>query len=128
MNGCRPDAFVQKVRRARKEHVCCECGKDICPGEKYQVSSGVWDGEPDRYKQCLHCAAVMDFCDDLHRYLRQHGREFKFVNMDDDDSPLFGYVWRWFCDVYEHYGRGSFPITPPVGSPAFELIEHQKMG
>lgn len=47
-----PSVFIQHDRKARKEHKCCECGKTIEKGETYVVSSGIWDGKPDRFKQC----------------------------------------------------------------------------
>lgn len=54
-----PSAFKTVTRKARKEHKCCECRDDIYIGEEYQYSSGIWDGEPDSFKQCLCCAKVM---------------------------------------------------------------------
>lgn len=32
-------------RVARKEHKCTWCGQPISPGERYQYSSGVFEGE-----------------------------------------------------------------------------------
>lgn len=32
----------------------------ISIGDQYQYSSGVWDGEPDDYKQCLGCGEIFD--------------------------------------------------------------------
>ena len=50
-----PSAFNEIMRKAKKEHNCCECRQKIKPGEKYQYCSGVWDGVPDSYKTCLLC-------------------------------------------------------------------------
>lgn len=65
---CEPDAFKTEQRKARVSHKCCECGKTIEPGELYQYSSGIWDSEPCRYKQCSNCYALFDaagkFADD----------------------------------------------------------------
>lgn len=52
-----PSCFSQGVRRARKEHRCCECYGPILWGERYEYSSGVWDGGPDNFKTCEPCAA-----------------------------------------------------------------------
>lgn len=53
-----PQAFSQKVRKARKNHVCCECFSEISTNEEYQFTSGVWDGEPDSYKVCASCVEL----------------------------------------------------------------------
>lgn len=56
---------------ARKEHVCCECGGAIKPGEKYQLFKGIWDGEAARFKTCTDCEA-------LRREVTGRGEEFIF--------------------------------------------------
>tara|TARA_R110001606_G_scaffold71219_1_gene162927 strand:- start:17416 stop:17778 length:363 start_codon:yes stop_codon:yes gene_type:complete len=55
-----PSAFRSVVRKARKVHKCCECHEVINIGDRYQYSSGVWDGEPNDYKQCLGCGEIFD--------------------------------------------------------------------
>ncbi|QUX96557.1 hypothetical protein C0J08_14635 [Marinomonas sp. CT5] len=55
-----PSAFRSVIRKARKAHKCCECHAVINIGDRYQYSSGVWDGEPDDYKQCLGCGEIFD--------------------------------------------------------------------
>ena len=42
--------------KARKEHVCCECGYIIPKGEKYERYSGKWDGRMGVYTTCERCA------------------------------------------------------------------------
>lgn len=54
-----PEAFRTACRKARKSHACCECGDKIQEGDQYQYSSGVWNGEPASYKQCLNCHEIM---------------------------------------------------------------------
>ena len=44
--------------KARKRHVCCECGAAIEPGTVYVRTSGVWD-DPASFAQCVPCAEVM---------------------------------------------------------------------
>lgn len=67
-----PSAYSEKTRKARKEHKCCECGETIKKGAEYQYTSGVWDGRPDSFKQCINCAEIMhaatlsaDYCDEV---------------------------------------------------------------
>ena len=45
--------------KARKTHVCSECGSIISPGEKYERTSGLLD-RFKTYKTCLFCADVRD--------------------------------------------------------------------
>lgn len=55
-----PECCTEKIRTARKTHVCNECLKDIQPGEQYEYVSGIWDGNPKAYKTCLDCKSVRD--------------------------------------------------------------------
>ena len=44
--------------KARKKHVCCECGEDIKKGQNYQLFTGKWEGEFGAFKTCMACAAI----------------------------------------------------------------------
>jgi hypothetical protein len=59
-----PSAFIAFDRKARKEHKCYECGRVIQRGEKYRNESGIWDGDPRRYKTCSECLSIREvfFC------------------------------------------------------------------
>lgn len=52
---------------ARKNHECCECGKEIYKGEEYSYFGGVWydDWSYERcfamYKTCLRCEEAWDY-------------------------------------------------------------------
>lgn len=72
-----PSAFQQKWRTARKEHRCCECRRVIQPGDRYEHSSGVWDGSPDSYATCERCERI---------------RSAHIAALSDDDEcwPVFG--------------------------------------
>lgn len=59
-DGSGPDRHTEKIRTARKTHVCFECVKDIQPGEQYEYASGLWDGEYSIYKTCLDCKSIRD--------------------------------------------------------------------
>lgn len=45
-----------RLRKARKQHKCCECYKTIQVGEHYEFSSGIWEGCPESHKTCGYCA------------------------------------------------------------------------
>ena len=59
--GC----YRETIRKARKEHTCCECGEPIKPGQRYEYVSGIdHDGRPFWQKTCLPCAQIWeDFFD-----------------------------------------------------------------
>jgi len=67
------DFFHKRVRKAVKEHKCCECDKVIAKGERYEYASGKCEGEMWQAKTCLICAEIADAfsCDG-----RMYGGEF----------------------------------------------------
>ncbi len=59
--------FKESVHVARKKHQCCECHKDIFPGQKYESMVGIWDGKWYHDKTCLPCANIRDtLCGDCY--------------------------------------------------------------
>lgn len=78
-----PEAFNSITRKARKSHKCCECGSEIAKGGQYQYSSGIWNGEPGSYKQCLNCHEIMT-------------RAAIFDRSDFGDGVAFGGLREWF--------------------------------
>ena len=52
------DVLTEKLRRARKEHTCCECGDAIKPGDLYEDSDGLWDGMWAKHRTCARCVNV----------------------------------------------------------------------
>ena len=51
--------------KARKPHKCCECRREIAPGEKYERTVGKWDGQMDTYLTCSECVEIrQQFCCD----------------------------------------------------------------
>jgi len=68
---------VEKIRKARKTHNCCECGKEIKPGDQYEDVKGIWAGNPGQYRTCLDCASVRTalFCSWIYTELWEDIRE-----------------------------------------------------
>jgi hypothetical protein len=56
-----PSVCNDEMRKARKEHRCCACGRTIRAGEAYEHVWGIWDGEPSTYKTCSHCLALREY-------------------------------------------------------------------
>ena len=55
--------LVERIRRARKEWICCECKAKINPGEKYQHVVGKWDGKISTVRTCFICSRIReDYC------------------------------------------------------------------
>ena len=79
-----PSAFRTATRKAAKQHSCCECGAAIEKGEKYQYSSGIWDGKPDSFKQCMNCHEIMVAAISDAGYC--------------DEAPSFGMLLEWFVE------------------------------
>lgn len=53
-----------KITKARKTHKCVECGETIKKGDRYEYTSGLWDGDFSVYKTCMNCLSIRDsfFC------------------------------------------------------------------
>lgn len=48
------------IRKARREHVCCECKEIIKVGSNYQYVHGVYDAHWYTYKTCQRCVTIRD--------------------------------------------------------------------
>jgi hypothetical protein len=59
-----PDIYDARERRARRRHVCDECGEVIEPGERYYHHSNLSDGEWSHYKTCEFCEHDADIVAD----------------------------------------------------------------
>jgi hypothetical protein len=55
-----PSFFKTKTIKAIKEHKCCECKRIISKGEKYEKTSGFWDGSFDEFKTCADCISMRE--------------------------------------------------------------------
>ncbi len=78
--GETPRIFTEPKPKARKNHMCCECGSTILPGQKYEKITGLWDNF-ETYKTCSFCAEIR----------RKARGEF---DMDYDEGFVFGELWE----------------------------------
>lgn len=53
-----PACYGHELRKARKDHKCCECRGVIAKGETYHFHHGVWDGSGASYKVCVDCEGL----------------------------------------------------------------------
>jgi hypothetical protein len=56
--GDLPSAYWEQWRVAKKEHKCCECGKPISKGQRYEYWRCVDGGEFSVYKTCEICQEI----------------------------------------------------------------------
>lgn len=63
--GSEPYFIRQRIVTARKLHWCVECNESIEPGDRYELTNGMWDGEFGTHKTCLPCQRIRDdLCSD----------------------------------------------------------------
>ena len=54
-----PPAIVREaIHWARKTYICCECGEQIKPGQRYERADGKWDKYWSTYATCMPCLAI----------------------------------------------------------------------
>lgn len=60
------EVYNQTERKARKEHTCDSCHGQICVGETYRYTSGIYDHDPFSFKQCPPCTIAHDLFNEKH--------------------------------------------------------------
>ena len=82
------DAFFSATYpKARKTHICQQCGRDIEPGETYRRQGMVWDGRMSASIVCLQCEA---FAEAVYK-LGFEGDEGGWAWLPDVDSSELAY-------------------------------------
>lgn len=91
---CLPKCMAYKLRKSRKEHKCCECGKLITKGQMYHYTSGVWE-EAQAFKQCYLCG-----------YLFLAGVEINSENgFFEEFGPMYEDLAEWIKTFRLDYGK-----------------------
>ncbi len=75
-----------EMRKARKPHGCCECGRRIEPGEQYEYVAGKIDGDFRQWKTCAHCCMAGSWL------------------TEECNGHLFGGIAE---ELHEHWGYGN---------------------
>ena len=60
------DVWQVSWRIARKQHICCECGEKINPGERYERIFSVHEEGVQTFKTCEFCTAELDRLKEKH--------------------------------------------------------------
>ena len=87
-----PKFITRKFHIARKKHKCCECGKTIFSGEKYEYVSGLWDNYFDVYKTCSCCIKLRSAFSEMECFCWYYGglKESITLHMEETDFPPGG--------------------------------------
>lgn len=90
-DGESPSVYNRTMPTAQKQHLCCECGGAIQPGEKYERVEGLWDGKFSTFKTCPDCLALL--CENepcrIYGGLRNALREIAEIVPDDPHLGQF---------------------------------------
>lgn len=87
-----PSFFKEKWVKARKDHICCECGETIKKGELYENVVGVWKGDFHNFKTCAPCARIREdfFCSWTYGMLWEDLYQFFFEQAcPDEEDEVF---------------------------------------
>lgn len=55
------DFSNQKIVKAKKMHRCCECYGAILPGDQYERTFVVYEGDSSAFKTCLPCKEAQNW-------------------------------------------------------------------
>lgn len=96
-----------KYVKARKNHICTECKREIVKGEEYELIKGKFEGDLFTDKTCNDCLSVRRafFCGGCAGQIWEE----LYIHFDENDGAV-----DWDC-VKE--------ITPRARERLFELIE-----
>jgi len=84
----------KKTVKARKEHICTECGCVIKKNDTYECVDYVYDGEIQVYKTCIPCKNMRDDLFKCGYYYTKIWEDlevhfFEVLPEDEDDD------WKW---------------------------------
>ena len=101
----RPQFYLSRNIKARKEHKCNECHCQINKGDIYENVSGKWDGQIETFKTCRLCIALKNYTlDNIRCTCWNHGTLIQdcieSIREHKIDSPgiLFG-VYRILVNI-----------------------------
>lgn len=101
-----PSCITEAKPKAHKRHKCCECKGLILEGEYYIRVSGIWDGEPARFKTCVDCDALRDEADANTR--------------DPEEKTAFGYLSETLSEMGDEELSKRFKEIKAKRQPAFK--------
>lgn len=70
------------VNAARAPYTCCECGRRISKGERYERCYGKWEDRFDTFRTCSHCLLARE-------WLERECNGFCYAGVLEDLEPHF---------------------------------------
>ena len=103
-----PELYNSKIRKAKKRHRCCECGRVIKIEEKYEVVEAKYSDVFETFKTCEDCLTVRAsfFCSGavhccMWEDLREHLQAIDGEISSDCLIPLTKRARDRVCDMIE---------------------------
>jgi hypothetical protein len=100
-DGYRASFYHDDIVTARKQRKCHECYRPIIPGQKYERTTGKWDGQFDRVNTCLPCREIRN----------------RFMC-----SWQYGEVWE---SIREYFRDGDFGDLDGLSLEAIDFMQEQ---
>lgn len=88
------DIYNETDPKARKSHICSECGRTINKGEKYRNHFGIWEGRAETFKTCSHCLVAQNWLREECGGFLHGGLEDEIYEHADDYRKMFIYRWK----------------------------------
>ncbi len=107
-NESSAEFFDQKVVKAKKPHKCYECGEDIKVGDKYERTSGKWEGTMSVFCTCLLCKEIRD-------------------HFACDKGYMFGELWQDLHDNFFPEMKAGGPCLDGLSPAAKQSIIDARM-
>lgn len=82
------------VRKARKPHMCVECGTAISSGARYEHVKGLWEGRWSSFRTCMECVGLrwnmLDVNDCACWTYGQLYESVEYMDEIDEEIALYG--------------------------------------
>lgn len=98
------------IRKARKQHECCECHEPIKVGQQYEDARGIdHDGGPWHYRTCLPCMRIREhYC--------PHGWLWGFLA--ETIQECIGFDYREVPEGDDEVFDGDVELAKPLAKPS----------
>lgn len=100
-----PEIFDEKLVKARKRHVCCECKSPIFKGEQYYYAKGLWDGEFMSFKTHKDCHDLHQMIE--HDFTDAWSEPFAYGDLGEHIIEYLGETYINPYRSYEHSITGK---------------------
>ena len=128
-DGSEAEFLTVKKARARKDHVCGECGRAIEIGEWYERAVGKWEGGFNTHKTCTDCLSIRKefycegyFFEFILEFLREHITNVGGQISEDCILRLTPKAQEMVCSMIDdHWQKETYESI--IGKPVEVTIE-----